>query len=203
MAGRRLLVIPLGPKWRERPAVMFGVFLVFVALLAVSVFLFVTDYITSVFGYFMLPTGRVSDLEAWFVGALPQLVQVAFGFLALERRNWVFGALAGAALIVDIGTDMTYRVAEAQQIAGQSSLFLIIVIAFLQSVIVFTLGSEFLLLASLENIIEYLPDVLESMALSASRLADSFTKVADTIGEDDGAAPPPVARSKRSRRSGP
>ncbi len=198
----RKLVIPLGAKWRERPAVMFIVFLVFVALLAVSVFLFVTDYITSVHGYFALPTGRVSDLEAWFVGALPQLVQVAFGFMALERRNWLFGALAGAAFVVDVGTDVTYRVTEAQQIVGQTATFMVILVALLQSVVIFTLGSEFLLVASLENIIEYMPDVLESMAFSATRLADSFTKVADTIGEDD-SAPPPVARGKRSRRGGP
>lgn len=199
----RRLVIPLGPKWRERPAVMFVVFLVFVALLAVSVYLFITDYITSVHGYFLLPTGRVSNLEAYFVGALPQLVQVAFGFMALERRNWVFGALAGAAFLVDVGTDVAYRSLESQvALAGQAPGFTIYLIAILQSIVIFTLGSEFLLVASMENIIEYLPDMLESMAMSATRLADSFTKVADTIGDEDGTEPP-VARGKRTRRSGP
>ena len=84
----RRLVIPLGTEWRQKPAAMLLVFLVLVALLAVSVFLFVTDYLTSVYGYYRLGTARVSDAEAWFVGALPQLVQVAFGFMALERRNW-------------------------------------------------------------------------------------------------------------------
>jgi hypothetical protein len=191
----RRLVIPLGAQWRQKPAAMLLVFLVLVALLAVSVFLFVTDYITSVYGYFRLQTERVSDAEAWFVGALPQLVQVAFGFMALERRNWLFAALAGAALVVDVGTDVTFRIGDSISLA-------VIATAFLQSIILFTLGSEFLLLASLENMIEYLPDVLEAMAFSSSRLADSFTKVADTIGEDDGAGHP-VARGKRSKRGGP
>ncbi len=174
----RRLVIPLGAAWRQKPAAMLLVFLVLVALLAVAIFLFVTDYITSVYGYYRLGTERVSDAEAWFVGALPQLVQVAFGFMALERRNWLFAALAGAAFVIDVGTDMTFRI-------GGATGFGIYATALLQSILLFTLGSEFLLVASLENIIEYLPDVLEAMAISSTRLVSSFTRVADTFQEDD------------------
>ncbi len=192
----RRLVIPLGAQWRQRPAAMLLVFLVLVALLAIAVFLFVTDYITSVYGYFRLQTQSVFAAEAWFVGALPQLVQVAFGFMALERRNWLFAALAGAALLVDVGTDVVYRVGDASSVAIYAT-------ALLQSLILFTLGSEFLLVASLENIVEYLPDVLEAMALSSSRLADSVTRVADTIGEDADTGGRRVARSKRGRKPGP
>jgi hypothetical protein len=183
----RRLVIPLGADWRQKPASMLLVFLVLVALFAVSVFLFVVDYTTSVWGYGQLGTRRVSDAEAWFVGALPQLVQVAFGFMALERRNWLFAGLAGAALLVDVGTDFTYRVGDAQGTA-------IYVTALIQSILLYTLGSEFLLVASLENIIEYLPDVLEAMALSSNRLVDSFTKVADTFQEDEDIDIPPTRR---------
>ena len=174
----RRLVIPLGGSWRQKPAAMLLVFLVLIALLAVSVFLFVTDYITSLYGYYRLGTERVSDAEAWFVGALPQLVQVAFGFMALERRNWLFAVLAGAALLVDVGTDMTFRVGEAQS-------FAVYMTALIQSIVLFTLGSEFLLVASLENVIEYFPDVLEAMAISSNRLVESFTRVADTFQEDE------------------
>ncbi len=188
----RRLVIPLGATWRQKPAIMLLVFLVFVALLAVSVFLFVTDYITSVYGYSLLGTQRVSEAEAWFVGALPQLVQVAFGFMALERRNWLFGALAGSALVVDITTDVAFRV-------GNTQGFGIILVALVQSILLFTLGSEFLLLASLENIIEYLPDVLEAMAISSNRLVASFTRVADTFREEDVQDSHPAARRKRGR----
>jgi hypothetical protein len=183
----RRLVIPLGADWRQKPASMLLVFLVLVALFAVSVFLFVVDYTTSVWGYGQLGTRRVSDAEAWFVGALPQLVQVAFGFMALERRNWLFAGLAGAALLVDVGTDFTYRVGDAQGTA-------IYVTALIQSIVLYTLGSEFLLVASLENLIEYLPDVLEAMALSSNRLVDSFTKVADTFQEDEDIDIPPTRR---------
>ncbi len=192
----RRLVIPLGASWRQKPAAMLLVFLVLVALLAVSIFLFVTDYLTSVYGYYRLGTERVSDAEAWFVGALPQLVQVAFGFMALERRSWLFGGLAGGAFLIDVGTDVAFRV-------GDEMSFAIFAIAILQSIILFTLGSEFLLVASLENIIEYLPDVLEAMAISSSRLVASFTRVADTFqGDDDDI---PVARRKGGRggRHGP
>lgn len=194
----RRLVIPLGAGWRQRPAAMLLVFLVLVALLAISVFLFVIDYTTSVYGYYRLGTQRVTDAEAWFVGALPQLVQVAFGFMALERRNWLFGALAGAALLIDVGTDTVYRVGDAQS-------FAIYVTALIQSVILFTLGSEFLLVASLENVIEYLPDVLEAMAVSSNRLVESFTRVADTFREDDEEDAHPAARrkSKPPGRGGP
>jgi hypothetical protein len=193
----RRLVIPLGATWRQKPAMMLLVFLVLVALLAVAVFLFVTDYITSVYGYYRLGTARVSDAEAWFVGALPQLVQVAFGFMALERRNWLFAALAGAALVVDIGTDMAFRVGDAQGLAVYTT-------AFAQSLLLFTLGSEFLLVASLENIIEYLPDVLEAVAVSANRLVDSFTRVADTFRENEEEDVHPVSRRKGGgRRQGP
>jgi hypothetical protein len=185
----------MGASWRQKPAAMLLVFLVLVALLAVSVYLFVIDYFTSVHGYNLLGTQRVSSAEAWFVGALPQLVQVAFGFMALERRNWVFGALAGAALVLDVGTDMAFRIGDAQGMAVYFT-------AFLQSILLFTLGSEFLLVASLENIIEYLPDVLEAMAISSNRLVDSFTNVAETFREDDEEEIHPVSRRK-GRRQGP
>ena len=195
----RRLVIPLGASWRERPAAMLMVFLVLVALLAVSVFLFVTDYATSVRGYDLLGTARVSAAEAWVVGALPQLVQVAFGFMAMERRNWLFGMLAGSALLVDVTTDTVFRVSGAAQPS-----FAIYLTAFLQSITLFTLGSEFLLVASLENIIEYLPDVLEAMAITSNRMVDSFTNVAETFREDE-VDQHPVAhrRSGRGGRGGP
>jgi len=186
---QRALVIPFGPNLREKPAAMLLVFLVLVALLAVSVFLFVTDYITSVQGYFLLGTQRVSTAEAWFVGALPQLVQVAFGFMALERRNKLLAGIAAAAFVVDVGTDVAFRVGGAAE-AG------IYFVALLQSVLLFTLGSEFLLIASLENIIEYLPDVLEAMAVSSNRLVSSFTKVADTFREDEEDSHPTARRKQ-------
>ncbi len=192
---QRRLVIPLGETWREKPAAMLLVFLVLVALLAVSVYLFVTDYITSVYGYNQLGTQQVSQAEAWFVGALPQLVQVAFGFMALERRNWVFGGLAGAAFLVDVTTDMVYRV-------GPNPMPGLYFVALLQSILLFTFGSEFLLVASLENIIEYLPDVLEAMAISSNRLVDSFTKVADTFREDADDAHPTAKRKSSGKRGG-
>jgi len=107
----------------------------------------------------------------------------------------VFGALAGAALILDVGTDMAFRVGDAQGLA-------VYLIALFQSIILFTLGSEFLLVASLENIIEYLPDVLEAMAISSNRLVDSFTNVAETFREDDEEEIHPVSRRK-GRRQGP
>ena len=138
-------------------------------------------------------TARVSAAEAWVVGALPQLVQVAFGFMAMERRNWLFASLAGAALLVDVATDTTFRVSGAEQAS-----FAIYLTALLQSVTLFTLGSEFLLVASLENIIEYLPDVLEAMAITSNRMVDSFTNVAETFREDEVDAHP-VARRKSGR----
>lgn len=192
--NKRALVIPFGPDLREKPAVMLLVFLVLMALLAVSVFLFVTDYITSVQGYFLLGTQRVSAAEAWFVGALPQLVQVAFGFMALERKNRLLAAIAGAAFFVDVGTDVAFRV-------GDATAFSVYVIAFLQSVLLFTLGSEFLLIASLENMIEYFPNVLEAMAISSNRFVSSFSKVADTFREDEEDTHPTARR--KSGKGGP
>jgi hypothetical protein len=121
-------------------------------------------------------------------------VQVAFGFMAMERRNWLFATLAGAALLVDVATDTTFRV------SGQQG-FAIYMTALLQSITLFTLGSEFLLVASLENIIEYLPDVLEAMAITSNRMVDSFTNVAETFREDEVDAHP-VARRKSGRGSG-
>ncbi len=190
MNRRGVLVIPLGEELREKPAVMLIVFLVLIALLAVSVFLFVTDYITSVYGYQQLQTQRVSDFEAWFVGALPQLVQVAFLFMALERKNPLFAIIAGSAFLVDVGTDVTFRI-------GDATGFGVWMTAILQSVILFTMGSEFLLVAAMENIIEYLPNVLESMALAANRLVSSFTRVAETFREDDEDDQHPFAGRKR------
>jgi hypothetical protein len=91
---------------------------------------------------------------------------------------------------------MTFRVGDGTGLA-------IYMTALAQSIILFTLGSEFLLVAALENIIEYLPDVLEAMAISSNRLVDSFTNVAETFREDEDDAHPVSRRKGRGGRQGP
>jgi hypothetical protein len=190
----RRLVIPIAAGLRKKPAIIMLVFLAFVGLLAIAVRLFIDDYLTSVWGYQLIPTNQSSQDLAWFVGALPQLVQVAFGFMAIERRNRGFAIVALLAFVIDVGTDVTFR---THNIEG----FWIYPIALVQTIILFTLGSEFLLLASLENVVEYLPDVLEATATTSNRLMDSITQVADIFSDEDSEDHPPARR--RPRAGGP
>ena len=151
------LVIAIGQSLRRKPAIVLIVFLTWCILFAVSLRLSVEDYVTSTRGYLLINTNKTSEDIAWFVGALPQLLQIAFGFVALEKRSQGALAISLIAFLSDVVTDVVYKTAGLPTYS--------IPIATIESVVLFTLGSEFLLIASLQNIVEYAGDASRAALL--------------------------------------
>ena len=144
------LVVSIGNGLRKKPAIVLIAFLVWCTLFAVSLRLSWEDYLTSVLGYRLIYTNKTSEDVAWFVGALPQLLQVAFGFVAIEKRSQGALAISLIAFLFDVITDVVYKTAGLPTHS--------IPIATIESIVLFTLGSEFLLIASFQNIVEYAGD---------------------------------------------
>ena len=149
------LVVSIGNGLRKKPAIVLIVFLVWCALFAVSLRLSWEDYVTSTRGYLLVNTNKTSMDVAWFVGALPQLLQVAFGFVALEKRSQGALAISLIAFLFDVVTDVVYKTAGLPTYS--------IPIATIESVVLFTLGSEFLLIAAFQNMAEYAGDASQAV----------------------------------------
>ena len=149
------LVVSIGNGLRKKPAIVLIVFLVWCALFLVALRLSWEDYLTSVLGYQAIYTNKTSADVAWFVGALPQLLQVAFGFVALEKRSQGALAISLIAFLFDVVTDVVYKTAGLPTYS--------IPIATIESVVLFTLGSEFLLIASFQNMVEYAGDASQAV----------------------------------------
>ena len=144
------LVVAIGNGLRKKPAIVLIVFLVWCALFVVALRLSWEDYSTSVLGYKLINTNKTSADIAWFVGALPQLLEIAFGFVAIEKRSQGALAISLLAFVLDVTTDVVYKTWGLPTYS--------IPIAIVESVVLFTLGSEFLLIASFQNIVEYAGD---------------------------------------------
>lgn len=155
------------------PAVVIVVFLAWVGLLLVSMRLGYEDYLTSVLGYQAIPTRKTDEALAWFVGALPMLLQVAFGFWAIEKKSPLAFVITFAAFIIDAGTDVIYK-ASPLTIVG-------VAFASVETVLLYTLGTEFLFIASLENIVEYLPDAMIAVAVIGQRVGKGLGRLFDWL----------------------
>jgi len=162
------LVVKVGKALREKPLVVIAVFLAWVALGVIAMFNSYTDYMMSVKGWQLLPANILSVAEAYVVGAMPQLVQIAFGFVAIEKKNKTAAIVAAGCLLLDMTTDIYFR--SLGQVYWAWPLNGIL------TFIVYTLGSEFLLLAAFENIVEYAPDAWKA-------LGKIIFKMIDVIGD--------------------
>lgn len=160
------LAMKVATKWRSKPMVVLAMFAAWSALLWISINLGIEDYNTSVLGYKALPTNKLNPMLPVLVGALPMLLQVAFGFWALERGNRIAIFITIFAFSVDIGTDVYYKtqIWEPEFVA----------VAVTESVLLFTIGVEFLFIASLENLAEYAPDLIAVFLVLLGRIYYAF-----------------------------
>lgn len=108
-----------------------------VILLVLSISLMYEDYVTSLAGYNLLPTAKVN--KEWIplvVAGLPQIGQIVLFFVYGRDtgKSWA-GLLAFLFFLVDISTDVWFK--------SNQELYLF-PIAIVESLFVFTLGSEVL-----------------------------------------------------------
>ncbi len=138
-------------KINRSPAII-GVFVVFLTLLVISLVLTVEDFNTSLLGYQMIPTAKSNDMLPWFVAGLPQLIQIALAYVAIEKKNPWYLAVAIIAFMADMSTDVYFK-----SYGGQT--WALVWVASLESLILYTLGSEILLVFSLGILHALLPKV--------------------------------------------
>ena len=139
-------------KIRENEGMLLVVYVVFIAMFVVGCFTSYEDYMTSKKGYEMLPTRKATNGVSDMVAMIPQLGQIGFVYLLGrdKEKRWMFWVVAGL-LIVDVGTDVYFK-------ASGSELY-VWAIAFAESILIYTLGSEIFLTTSLAMIINLFPDV--------------------------------------------
>jgi len=113
------------------------VFATFLLLFGISIVLMVEDYQTSLYGYQMIPTNKVNPNLGFWVALLPQATQVALTYLGIEKKNPWYIVVAGVMLCLDVSTDVYFK-----SFGWQSNG--LVLIATLESFLLYTLGSEVL-----------------------------------------------------------
>jgi hypothetical protein len=170
------LVLKISENLRQKPVIVLIVFATWMALAVVAARLGVEDYLTSVYGYQLLPTRKTDDSLAWFIGLLPQLLQVAFGFIAIEKRSRTATLITLGAFVIDAFADIFFKVSG---VPGDP--LLLWTAAFVETTVLFTLGSEFLLIAALQNLYEYLPDALAAMIVVSQQISEVVRRSLDAV----------------------
>lgn len=145
--------------------------------IVIGAFAFYEDYYSSLQGYMMLPTRKSGDEVVQVIALLPQIGQIIFFYMfgrsvvttasGRKRFNLLYFIIAFFLLLFDLGTDMYFKA------FGMAAY--VYVVAFVESITVFTIGSEMLLTASLGIFIELVPEALK-------QLGDVFSSL---FSEDD------------------
>ena len=150
-------------------AVMLGVI--------IGAFAFYEDYQSSLHGYNLLPTRKTGIEVVQVIAMLPQVGQIIFFYMfgnsietlpsGKRRINYIYFIIAFFLLLFDLGTDVYFKA------SGMS--LVVWIIALVESITIFTIGSEMLLTASLGLFFELAPEALK-------QLGHVF---ANFIGEDE------------------
>jgi len=126
-----------------------------IVALVIAVNLWIEDFNTSYAGYKMIPTRKTSESVLFWVALLPQVGTVVFTFAAMSGRNMRWNILIATALqFVDWSTD-TYFKSNALESIGLS------VVAGIESLVIYTGGSELLLAVTLGILLDIMSPTLE------------------------------------------
>ena len=143
----------------------------------IGCFAFYEDYQSSLHGYELLPTRKTGQEIVQVVALLPQVGQIIFFYMfgrtieylpsGRRRINYLYFTIAFLLLLFDLGTDMYFK-ASGMPLAVWG-------IAFVESITIFSIGSEMLLTASSGIFLELAPEALK-------QLGQLFAKM---FGEDE------------------
>lgn len=132
----------------------------------IGMFAFYEDYMSSLEGYRMLPTRKSGYEVIQVIALLPQVGQIIFFYMfgrsvetlpsGRRRVNHLYFTIAFFLLLFDLGTDMYFK--------ASGMPLTVWAIAFVESITVFTIGSEMLLTASLGIFFELAPEALTQTA---------------------------------------
>ena len=155
----------------ENSSFVIPIFGVFVIMLVVGVGIFIEDYSTSLAGYQQLPTRKVNEWVIGLVALLPQVGQIGFMYVFAADTNKRWSILVAAGLhLVDVATDVIYK---ASGLGFEAW-----VVALVESEIVYTLGSEIMIVTSLGMIIRLFPAFIE-------QIGELFNKIIGRLQKED------------------
>jgi hypothetical protein len=133
--------------------------------IVIGAFAFYEDYQSSLHGYELLPTRKSGQEVVQVIAMLPQVGQIIFFYMfgnsvvtlpsGRKKINYIYFIVAFFLLLFDLGTDMWFK--------ASGMTIDVWIIAFVESVTVFTIGSEMLLTASLGVFLELFPEALKQL----------------------------------------
>lgn len=148
----------------------------------IGAFAFYEDYQSSLHGYQLLPTRKSGEEVVQVIALLPQVGQIIFFYMfgnsiettpsGKQRINYIYFTIAFFLLLFDLGTDVYFK-ASGMSVA-------VWVVAFVESITVFTIGSEMLLTASLGIFFELAPEALKQLGQIFARFLGDEEESAQT-----------------------
>jgi hypothetical protein len=147
-------------------------------LVGLAVILMMEDYATSRAGYLALPTLKVNSTWVTFaVAALPQAGQIVLFYIFGRdtKRGWA-AVVALAFFLADIGTDAWFKC------GGSLSL---VPLAIVESLFIFTLGSEVLFTIAVGFVAEAFPEFIVAFFMLIKNVTDSFRAAMEALGMGD------------------
>lgn len=190
------IAIKLSDRARNSPVIMAIVWLSFVAAVVISVRLLVDDVRSSIIGYETWPTAKPSEDIAIWVGLVPLVAQIAFGWVAVEQQHRGYAIIAACGFAADILTDMNYRWIDGVTLADTViNLFA----AIGEAIILYTVFAEVAFVFGLHNAVTYWPDFVRSVQRIIGTLADGviFIWKGDTHDDFMRDSNPDIERRRR------
>lgn len=173
----------LGNSIRKNKAVTIIIWCAALVGLVISGMLMYEDYCTSRAGYIAIPTAKVNDYTLNVVPILPSLIAFIAGWMWFtvdakdkedRRARSAYFMLAALCLLVDIGTDVIYKVN-----GDWRNVFW----AFGESLFIYTIGSEMLLGLSFGLVLDLFPDMLKSVGWVISSIQKAFRELSDMLSD--------------------
>lgn len=123
------------------------------------------DYNSSWYGYDMLPTRKTGQEVVTVIALLPQVGQIIFFYMfgrsvelvnGRRKVNYLYFFIAFFLLLFDMGTDMFFK--------ASGLAWYVWIVAFVESITIFTIGSEMLLTGAAGLFIELAPKAFKQVA---------------------------------------
>ncbi len=188
------------PTWMKVAA-----FLVFGAICVTAAFLSLQDYQTSRLGYLLLPSRKLDpETTAALVGLLPQAFQIALAWVAATRRGGrrLVVVLWLLAFVPDYATDLYFKLEGAAWTGDALTDLAIAFVTMAETFLLFTAGSEFMLMFGWANLSPLLVPALGGALGGAWRgLRDLFRAAAEEAARESGALFN-LETAPRARRNG-
>ncbi len=144
-------------------------------LVALSVILMMEDYATSRAGYLALPTQKVNSTWVTFaVAALPQAGQIVLFYIFGRdtKKGWAI-LMAGLFFVADIGTDAWFK---------SGGEWMMMPLALIESLFIFTLGSEILFTIAVGFVSESFPEFILALSNTARGTIEALQNALENLG---------------------